>query len=193
MAATDALDPNFISAPVILRISGPSDEIKVRIEQFEETREYLRDKGTANFPAGEVVLGTDDALTLLGEIYELAVKAERELAEHKRLPRYGELGVLEPDPYRWNPETGNAESVPGEKGGAPRNYWARMISLFWGAEQARLGEKTGDTRWNSLELRERIAARLRPLGPPEEFLDTSRGEHLDQTIKNHCKRHRGEG
>lgn len=65
MAATDAIRLNFISAPVILRISGPSDEIKARIEQFEETREYLRDKGTANFPAGEVVPGIDDALTLL--------------------------------------------------------------------------------------------------------------------------------
>ncbi len=214
MAAHDSFGLDFISGPAILRHTGPSAEIKAQIEQLEETREYLRDKGTANFPAGEAVPGTDDALALLTELHDLAAEAERALAEHKRyLPdkvaeapivrledEHGHFtyvrdpsAIFQDDPYRWNPETGNAESVPGEKGGAPRNYWARMISLFWGAEQARLVEEMGDTRWNSRELRERIAARLRPLGPPEEVLEASRGGYLDRTVKNHCKRHRGQG
>ena len=213
MAAHDGFGLNFISGPVILRHTGPSGEIKMRVEQLEETREYLRDKGTANFRSGQVVPGIDDALALLMEIYELAAEAERALSGHKRyLPdklaeapivrledEHGHFTyvrdpstVFQDDPYRWNPEKGYAESVPGEKGGARRNYWAGMVGLFLGVEQARLKEK-GDTRWNSPELRERMAARLRPLGPPEWVLDASRGKYLDQTIKNLRKQPRGEG
>ena len=166
MAADNHFSLDFITGPVILRHTGPSDKIKARIEQLEETREYLRDKGTANFPAGEVVPGTDDALALLTEIYELAAEAERALAEHKRyLPdklaeapivrledEHGHFTyardpstIFQGDPYRWNPEKGYAESVPGEKGGASRNYWAGMVGLFWKVEHARLREETGDT------------------------------------------------
>lgn len=182
MAAEDHFPLDFITGPVILRHTGPSDEIKTQIEQLEKTREYLREKGTANFRAGAVLPGIDDALALLREIYELAAEAERALAEHKQyLP---DKVALQDDPYRWNPEKGCAESVPGEKGGAPRNYWAEMVGLFWEVEQRRHREETGDTRRNSRELRERVAARLRPLGPPSWVLDTSRGEYLDRTIKN---------
>ncbi len=208
MAAEDHFPLDFITGPVILRHTGPSDEIKTQIEQLEKTREYLREKGTANFRAGAVLPGIDDALALLREIYELAAEAERALAEHKRylpdklaeapiVPLEDEHGhftyvrdpstVYQDDPYRWNPEKGYAESVPGEKGGAPRSYWAEMVGLFLGAEQARLREETSDTKWNSLELRERIAVRLRPFGPPGWVLDTSRGGYLDRTIKNYRK------